>query len=262
MDRFRLMPNYRYYNIEGTSPLTLDKAVGNPLRDYKIYGSADGVGDRSKNLFNVAEFTDTSRYSSSTIAKNVLVDGNKITISNTSAVQIRSDIFQFLKPNVAYSISAKSYTLEEGEKGSTTFRIALTSSKGASNFYLTYGTNAKARVLPEDLSDYDRLCLFGSTNGVISFDSIQIEESSIITEYEPYYDGYRIPITVNEDEYNIYLDEPLLDGEYLDHINQKLVKVDTEADISLPTIKTHTGTNIITVGTTVPASNIAVQYYK
>ena len=40
MDRFRLMPNYRYYNIEGTSPLTLDKSVGKPLRDYKIYGNS------------------------------------------------------------------------------------------------------------------------------------------------------------------------------------------------------------------------------
>ena len=47
MSRFRLMPNYRYYNAEGTSHVTLPNSVGKPLRDYKIYGNSIQEGTPS-----------------------------------------------------------------------------------------------------------------------------------------------------------------------------------------------------------------------
>ena len=51
-------------------------------------------------------------------------------------------------------------------------------------------------------------------------DTIQIEEGSTATSYEPY--GYKIPVNVNNVITNIYLDEPLRkssDGMYTDHID-------------------------------------------
>ena len=381
MDRYRMLPSYRYYDVEGTSPLTLDKAVGKPLRDYKIYGNSiqDGTpspdtpvevqsfGDKSKNLFNeellvkyssgviektesgylvkkypysftsviateklfidyiksilkpnvtytlsrktanytngsdgaiqirgndntkvfvtvtlglgvksatftltqeqidsisnvyiygradnpvlfeyiqleegetateyepygykipikvggknlfdAAEFADVANYTSASNKDYVSVDGDKITISNKATIQITSDIFKRLKPNTAYSISIKNRIIEEGETNSSTFRIALTGA-GVSNFYLSYGANYNNRVLPSDLSGYTRLCLFGSADGVVSFEGIQIEESETATPYEP----YKEPIVTN-----IYLDEPLYKiGDYADYIDFKNGKV-------------------------------------
>lgn len=389
MDRYRMLPSYRYYDVEGTSPLTLDRSVGKPLRDYKIYGNSiqDGTpspdspieiqacGDKSKNLvdmskvingylnqtgaiitpnqeyrvtdfidvsnmshitinaaksyafydenktfisgevksltifrsyavpanaryirfdwqpanannivyavagsytedtfppyepygykipikvgrknlFNAAEFADVANYPTASNKQYVSVDGDKITISNRASIQINTDIVNRLKPNTAYSISIKNRIIEEGTASSTTFRIALLGNSGTSNFYLTYGSDTSARILPSDLSGYNKICLFASENAVVTFEGIQIEESEVITPYEP----YKEPI-VN----NIYLDEPLAEGEYLDFKEQKIVKEDSVINVLLPTIPTHKGINVISVDTDIQPSNIQIQYYK
>ena len=75
MDRYKMLPTYNYYDVEGNSSLTLDKSVGKPLRDYKIYGNSiqDGTpspeapveigscGERTKNLFDVSKITNNSQ---------------------------------------------------------------------------------------------------------------------------------------------------------------------------------------------------------
>ena len=387
MDRFRLMPNYRYYNIEGVSPLTLEKSAGRPLRDYKIYGNSmqDGtpttdspveiqsVGDKSKNLFDIADFAVKSNYSNAATFDKVSVNGNSITISNASSVSIRlknTKLYQYLKPNTKYTVNYKRKVVE-GTESNTTGYICLLPNVG-SGYNFCYKTVPITRTTPSDLSSYTLLTIYGGANCTVTFSDIIIKEDDGNTKYEPY--GYKIPITVDEETYNIYLDEPIQKmgsyADYIDFINRKVIKKNKKAtvysanwkeykvisdnvrayiasnmfpdcnktnayntsnkcnkfkyligssvgtatendgewlalrngtvyvaiktehlsevtleaateyinglnaeivyqlaepieeDITLPTIKTHKGTNIITVGTTVPASNIAVQYYK
>lgn len=57
--RFSLMPNYRYFRASGAAALNFSDALKMPLRDYIIFGNSSGVGDPSKNLFNIAAVCDT-----------------------------------------------------------------------------------------------------------------------------------------------------------------------------------------------------------
>lgn len=108
--------------------------------------------------------------------------------------------------------------------------------------------------------------------------NIQIEEGSSSTAYEP----YKGSITEH-----IYLDEPLRKvGDYADYIyfkNQKVVRkievlddtgtktisesfgtlsIPTEENISLPALKTFKGTTVMSVDTSIQASNIKANYIR
>lgn len=108
--------------------------------------------------------------------------------------------------------------------------------------------------------------------------NIQIEEGTSSTAYEPY---------KGSETTHIYLDEPLRKvGDYADYIdfkNQKVVRkievlddtgtktisesfgtllTPTEENISLPSLKTFKGTNVISVDTTVLPSNIKAKFIR
>lgn len=72
--------------------------------------------------------------------------------------------------------------------------------------------------------------------------NVQIEKSGTATDYEPYHE----PITTN-----IYLDEPLGEGQSINY------KKD-----GLPTIPTFKGTSILTADTTIQPSNAEIEYYS
>lgn len=109
----------------------------------------------------------------------------------------------------------------------------------------------------------------------------------VTDESDENYRKYKIPVKVNDNVTNIYLNEPLRKiGDYLDYIdfkNQKVVRnvdvVDdtgtltieesyqglatpTEETIELPTIPTNEGTKIIEVDTTISPSRIDIEYLK
>ena len=78
----------------------------------------------------------------------------------------------------------------------------------------------------------------------IPFDAntFQLELGDVSTDYEPYHE----PSTTN-----IYLDEPLGEGQSINY------KKD-----GLPTIPTFKGTSIITADTTIQPSNAEITYYS
>ena len=81
--------------------------------------------------------------------------------------------------------------------------------------------------------------------------SVQLEYGNQSTAYEPYVETQTV---------NIYLDEPIAEGEYIDFREQKQYFADeTSENVSLPAIPTIDGTNIISVGTTVQPSKIWIQ---
>ena len=186
MDRFRLMPNYRYYSAEGASPLSITDSIGKPLRNYKISGNSvqdetstptpenpvevQSVGDKTKNLFDIDAFlalNDNSAYYS----KN----------ENGELVQVKTDyrtdtsLFNYVTlpaGNYMFSYSntevTKYQTYVNGESKSKTKNFTLTETSTIGfKFYENAGT------------------VLGC---------IQIEEGEAITDYEPY--GYKIPISI------------------------------------------------------------------
>ena len=80
-------------------------------------------------------------------------------------------------------------------------------------------------------------------------------------DYEPY--GYEVPVTINNVTTNFYLPEPLKmvgnDAEYVDFVEQKQYFADgTSVDVELPALPTLSGTNTLSVGTTVQPSKVEV----
>ena len=130
-----------------------------------------------------------------------------------------------------------------------------------------------------------RLYMEDGTEGTWS--NIQVVEGGVPSQenYEPY--GYKIPVIVNNQTTNIYLDEPLRkkgdNADYIDYVTQKLIRKvevidDTgtlpieqslqplvppvEESVVLPDIALQNGTNIIDVSTAVTPSNVEVAYYS
>ena len=116
---------------------------------------------------------------------------------------------------------------------------------------------------------------------------MQIEENSQATSYEPYYEGYKIPITVSDgtNTTNMYINEPLRKvGNYADYIDYETQKVyrnvivnddsgeqtiensysgttDTiGTSVTLPNIPSLVGTTTYDVDTKVKPSNMYIKY--
>ena len=269
MDRYRIIPGYRFYDIEGNSPLTLDKSVGKPLRDYKIYGSC---GDKTKNLLDYTQINNSAGYNDITQIEN----GFQLT-GYGCPTNITPEMFLEMtglkigdtpKYIANHEIINGRFTLYDFWKGSLYFPLRSDANKG----YQVRNNYASQPVIPENFNSetYDTMRIYGALNAsdgsapLVYVTNMFLCKDGDTIEYEPY--GYKIPIKVSGenlfDTTNIYLDEPLTDGEYIDYINQKVVKTNGEMSVNLPTIKTDKGTNVISVESKLQPSNMKVQYYK
>lgn len=218
-----MLPSYRYYDVEGTSPLTLDKSVGKPLRDYKIYGNSvqegtpspdnpvevQSVGDKSKNLLDISSLV---HYDNSRNIRTTKTDNNLVVHSSESQtyVYIPSDkskkgLFDRLKPSTTYRLKYSSRYLE-GEPTPSQSRIIFINSSSVAKltFYIQKPTTIGQIVTlsttfktPADMSEYDKILIYGAYgNGSRTeiIDWIVTEETETVEPYEPY--GYKIPIEV------------------------------------------------------------------
>ena len=92
-----------------------------------------------------------------------------------------------------------------------------------------------------------------------------VNQGATPAEYEPY--GYRVPVTVNSNTTNIYLDEQLVksgdDADYIDYVMQKRYNADgTSQSVELPALQTIDGTNTLSVETTVQPSKVMIKTGK
>lgn len=200
---------------------------GENLIDYIIYGAAGGVGERTENLFDVAN-------------------------------QIE---YYFLNPNgtIEYSSSHATHTSDYIDVTNINFLI-LTGihhtppiSKNSRRYI--FFNDAMGIVYVGDI-DWDissPIYIYVPNNAKYfrfsydtTFENVMLNSGHNAIPYEPY--GYKIPIVCGGTTTNIYLNEPL--GE-----NESISMSDT--GVSIPTIN---GTNILTVDTSVQPSNVYLKY--
>lgn len=144
-------------------------------------------GDRTKNLFD--------KNNANNLLNNVSINNGTSVISNANGFYtLRIDC----KPNTTYTISkvvssrfivaySNNLTYTSGET-----LLGKVSNNSATNLTITTGENAKTLyVFYSHLSDETTYTLQQI------LDSIQIEENSIATSYEPY--GYKIPVNVRSE---------------------------------------------------------------
>lgn len=224
LDRYVALPNYNYYDVEGTGLLILDKSVGKPLRDYKVYGNSvqngtptpdapveiESCGEKTKNLVDISALVG---YQGDTMTKTT-AEGNTLTLHSSlssayiyiSADKSKKGLFDRLKPSTTYRIKYSSRFLE-GSSSSSQGRIVFVNSSYAAKqtFYIGRATTVGRIVTldgtfktPADMSEYNQILIYGaygegSRTEII--DWIVTEESEAIEPYEPY--GYKIPIKVS-----------------------------------------------------------------
>lgn len=259
MDRFRHLPNYRYYEAEGY-PLSLGKTAGKPLRNYRIYGNTvdgAGVGEIGKNVFDAErwynELYNIESSHSGTLAVSKGNDGvydyiQTSAASNKYNAKFMQDEF---KENTQYTFSFMGKFISGSGNAGITFYYKdgtnvtkwITSTNHVDWAYGEITTSANKTLSYISLNSYSPGTIFQIAN-------IQLEEGTTVTEYEPY--SLAIPIAVNGDVVKVPINEPLTEGKSLDF----------KAD-GLPEIRTKKHqNNIIEAQTTVPPSNIWCQYYK
>ena len=182
MDRYRMLPSYRFYDVEGTPSLTLDKSVGKSLRDYKIYGNSvqegtptpenpieiQSCGDKSKNLVDMSKVI--NGYLNQTGA---IITPNQeyrvtdfIDVSNMSHITINA---------------AKSYAFYDENK---TF---ISGEVKSLTIFRSYAVPANAKYIRFDWQTE-------KVNGDIVYAFAGSYTEDTFPPYEPY--GYKIPIEV------------------------------------------------------------------
>ena len=168
--------------VEGVPPLTFP-SNGNNLLNYRIDGTSSGVGDRTKNLAN----------------DNDMLQGYW---SYADGTYIRTDTWICTpkiacKGNVGYTFQFANNSrwygfVWYGENGNyiSTSNIQNTSSTPYRTYTATSPSNARYLVI--------NIAGYPGTNDTIRTDDLinfQLEESSTVTDYEPY--GYKIPAIIS-----------------------------------------------------------------
>lgn len=215
--------------LTGSPPLTF-VSNGQPLADYRIYGASGGVGDRTENLFDE---------DSESVAGYIDDRGAIATIPD---YPISTYDYINVLPNTYYSY--KAFTAAN-PNDSTHKTIRVSCYKDNKVFIFRFfeignGLTKKTIRTPNNCF-YVRLSIDDNLGNVMLW-----EGSSDVSVYEPY--GCKIPIVCGGTTTNIYLDEPLNEGESISM---------SDTGVSIPTIN---GTNILTVDTAVQPSNMYIKY--
>ena len=223
------------------------------LKNYRIYGNTvngESVGEKTANCFDKNDLTQ--------------IFGPGYNLPENQAVWKKYE-------GVAYTIripckSSTTYTLTI-ERETTVFRLATIStdsipttdvpSVGCTK--VIYTANAKKYTFTTGNDAMFILFQPGVNDLTMVINSLMLAESSVEVGYEPY--GYKIPVIVNEQTTNIYLDEPLAKSndiaDYIDYKLQKRFNADgTSEDVFLPEIAVFDNENEISFDTTIQPSKV------
>ena len=253
-------------NITGVFPLTLTNCVDSrSIIDYTIYGNSVQNGtptpDTPIEVESVGEYDEIIgkykipiKVSGKNLFEHKYFFNNKKQGLGQVASTNDGLIYQ-LKPNTDYTASCNvPYVASEGVQLGYFFiqsgNIYTPPGTGANGFGIRTDGVVVTKTVTTDKNGYLYITTrnSGSTIGAVDktlFDNgtywLQLEEGTA-TDYEPYHE----PITTN-----IYLDEPLGEGQSINY------KKD-----GLPPIPTFKGTSIISADTTIQPSNAEIEYYS
>ena len=221
--------------IAGVLPLTFT-AKGGTAADWTISGNAQGVGERTENLFDCRK--NNNNYTDTTVAGVRFLFGNQsITLSQTAngrypQQQIKGeDGILTLAKNVQYY--GKLY-IDNAPESANIYMLLQASTDGSSYTTITTIRGAGVTFTPnDDYTAYRWLFVaegegFTYNNTIVKF---AIVEGSTAPDHYIHY-GYQIPITISQagqtdKNYDIYIgDSPLTEGETVS-------KTSTGVDIEL-----------------------------
>ena len=224
------------------------------LKNYRIYGNTvngESVGDRTANLFN----PDSPWNMNGSHGKSSPY------VFPKSTGDLKRTYFMTVNPGDVYTITST-------VPGDRLYIYGYTTTMDPTAFTVNYPLYPDIMIRNNETVP-NAAYTFTVPNGVVmisiyySYEHLptdfQIAEGSVSLSYEPY--GYKIPVIVNEQTTNIYLDEPLANSndiaDYIDYKLQKRFNADgTSEDVALPEITVFDNENEISFDTTVQPSKI------
>lgn len=226
-------------NVDGNSNIICENAVSEPLIDMQISGNSiqDGtptpeapvevqsVGDKTSNIFDMTQFA----------GKSASLGDSKIWIAEDGSLHGEGtptgyfSIIETLKPKWSGVLTLSLY----GEYTNLCYQIMFRDSSNNILFNVTLSDNYSNKSTTVNMADYptfDHMILdmkrTEDNNPMSGWAYLKVEQANTVTEYEPY--GYKVPVKVNDTNYNIYLKEPLRkigdNADYLDYKNKKVVR--------------------------------------
>ena len=232
------------HTVSGVPPLSFT-SDGSALLNYRVYGNEinnNSVGDKTANQWSSSLIGDT--HVSPTTGLPEFYGGRcgivtPISITGESSLFITFDS-EKTGVRCMYSVLSEGVLVRRQTAISSGNTINVSDGE---ELYIAFYRSANDLV-PDDITN------------------IMLNSGSAALPYEPY--GYRLPLTVNSSTVNIYLSAPLSKtndtADYIDYADQKRYNADgTSADVTLPALPTISGTNILSVGTTVQPSQVMVK---
>lgn len=232
--------------VEGQVPLTV-AGVGQRLEDYKIYGAAGGVGNKTKNLFNPYTLINgySGQWSDGSLVKNAngsISDYIDIEGASKVTVTILTETNGGASHPLYFYGADKNYIQISDKLGLLTDKP---------------GQYSKTFTVPEGA----KYCRFYILTNYSKGNTVwaQVEVGDTFTGHVPF--GYEIPVKVNDDVYTILSIYPQLgNDDYIDFENRKVVIGGVSTMMELPEIHLSNGTNTIDVDTTVKPSRMSVSF--
>lgn len=240
---------------------------GHRLRNYRIYGAAGGVGDLDS---TTGKYIIQIEISGNLFDENYLVNVIQrfctVSVSNHT-INLAATNTEAYFGDVILSHESKRYSPRMGQRipcsVGQTYYVTISNNKINKN-YITFIDEDGLRVssIKFTTSSFSFTVPFGAK---YMFFRIGKQDSVDDAVYQFTVTVAKIPMSIYEpyheaQTFNIYLDEPLGEDEYIDFREQKRFNSDDSTEIvSLPALFTIDGTNIISVETTVQPSKVYLQ---
>lgn len=214
--------------LTGSPPLSFE-SNGTSLGEWRIYGSVGGVGDKTRNLCS-EKYVAGNVQNSAPLYRLKIETPIPISNGKTYTLSYESDVFELYIDTSATSEYPFSGNL----------RYCGNISSWLTSPYSFTSTNDGYLAITVRRKDNSAITVSDIDFGVM------FEESAAANDYEPF--GYKIPVICAGITTNVYVDEPLADGESVSG---------SDTGISIPTVN---GTNTLTVDTQVQPSRVYIKY--
>lgn len=237
--------------LTGRLPITF-RSNGMALINYRVYGTADGSGERTKNLLEItAEATTRNEvtFTPDRINGTILATGQ----CNPPGVnRAQYDYTGGIKP-IPDSFRQELILEDDGLIGGTQSAIAFYDDGGAyiSGVVCDQTTKSKTVTIPSNATKYKAFVRKTASAGNVDVTfKPMLRAADTTPEFIPH--GYQIPLTINNGTENktsdIFIgDSKLLSGDYIDYETQTITRggISEPAPFPLPEISTYKGTNML-----------------
>lgn len=225
--------------LTGTLPLSF-KSKGTPLTDYKLYGTSEGAGEETENLF----FGKGKTLNLGAISVKQFIESNmQVSPGETYWINASSALYSRLGFYMNDTRSSVSNWI------STQSIIAIPDD--CNNMYVEVRNYAYDAVTDEQLATATEIML--------------VKGSTQPPSYIPY--GYKLPMTVESGEEStttpIYIgDSKLMGAEYVNYGEQKIYRLiggvltPTDPPVALPELSTYQGENTLSCSEALGESSI------